>query len=102
MLHAQKFGSYGSPRIHAVLKRQNRQIGWERIRRLMKEHQIVGRLRKKGCRTTDSNHALPIAPSLLQQNFTCAAPIPCWLADISYLPTEEGFLYFAAGLSEDY
>lgn len=96
VLHAQSFGSYGSPRIHAAFQRQDRRIGRERIRRLMQEHQIVGRHRKKRCRTTDSNHALPIAPNLLQQNFACAAPNTVWLADISYLPTEEGFLYFAA------
>jgi putative transposase len=96
VLHAQSFGSYGSPRIHAALKRQGRAIGRERVRRLMQEHQIVGRHRKKRCRTTDSNHALPVASNLLQQDFTCEAPNTVWLADISYLATDEGFLYFAA------
>ncbi len=94
--HAESFGSYGSPRIHATFKRQGRSIGRERIRRLMQHNQIIGRHRKKRCRTTDSNHALPIAPNLLQQNFACEAPDTVWLADISYLPTAEGFLYFAA------
>lgn len=96
VLHAESFGSYGSPRIHAAFKRQGRSIGRERIRRLMRENQIIGRHRKKRCRTTDSNHALPIAPNRLQQNFACEAPDTVWLADISYLPTAEGFLYFAA------
>lgn len=96
VVHAESFGSYGSPRIHASLKRQGRRIGRERIRRLMQQYQIVGRYRRKRCRTTDSNHALPIAPNLLQQNFTCEAPNTVWLADISYLPSGEGFLYFAA------
>jgi transposase InsO family protein len=96
VLHAESFGSYGSPRIHAAFKRQGRPIGRERIRRLMREHHVVGRHRKKRCRTTDSNHALPIAPNLLQQNFACEAPNAVWLADISYLATDEGFLYFAA------
>jgi len=62
----------------------------------MRENQIVGRHRKKRCRTTDSNHALPIAPNLLQQSFACEAPNTVWIADTSYLPTVEGFLYFAA------
>jgi transposase InsO family protein len=95
ILHAESFGNYGSPRIHAALKRRGRSIGRERVRRLMQENQIVGRYRKKRCRTTDSNHALPIAPNLLQQNFACEAPNRVWLADISYLPTDEGFLYLA-------
>jgi len=62
----------------------------------MQENQIVGRYRKQRCRTTDSNHALPIAPNRLAQNFTCEKPNTVWLADISYLPTGEGFLYLAA------
>lgn len=95
VLHAESFGSYGSPRIHAALKRRGRSIGRERVRRLMRENQIVGRHRKRRCRTTDSNHAMPIAPNLLQQNFVCEAPNTVWLADISYLPTDEGFLYLA-------
>lgn len=96
VLHAESFGSYGSPRIHAALKRQGQRIGRERVRRLMQENQIVGRHRRKRCRTTDSNHSLPVAPNLLQQNFTCEKPNAVWLADISYLPTGEGFLYLAA------
>lgn len=66
------------------------------FRRLMQQNHIAGRHRKKRCRTTDSNHALPIAPNLLQQNFACETPDTVWVADISYLPTGEGFLYFAA------
>jgi putative transposase len=95
VLHAQSFGSYGSPRIHAAFKREGRAIGRERVRRLMQENRIIGRHRKKRCRTTDSNHALPVAANLLQQNFSCEQPNTVWLADISYLPTDEGFLYFA-------
>lgn len=60
----------------------------------MQENQIIGRHRKKRCRTTDSNHTLAIASNLLQQDFSCNTPDTVWLADISYLPTEQGFLYF--------
>lgn len=95
VLHAESFGSYGSPRIHAALRRRGQNIGRERVRRLMQEHQIVGRHRRKRCRTTDSNHVLPVAGNLLNQNFVCAAPNTVWLADISYLVTGQGFLYFA-------
>lgn len=96
VLHAESFGAYGSPRIHAALRREGRSIGRERVRRLMREHQIVGRhRRRKRPRTTDSNHKLAVAPNLLAQNFCCEKPDTVWLADISYLPSDEGFLYFA-------
>lgn len=96
VLHAESLGNYGSPRIHAALQRAGHRIGRERVRRLMREHRIVGRSRRKRRpRTTDSNHPLPIAPNLLAQNFACELPDTVWLADISYLPTAEGFLYFA-------
>jgi putative transposase len=62
----------------------------------MRDHQIVGRHRKKRCRTTDSNHGLPIAPNRLRQHFECATPDSIWLADITYVATDEGFLYVAA------
>lgn len=95
VLHAESFGSYGSPRIHAALRRRGQHIGRERIRRLMQANQIVGRHRRKRCHTTDSNHALAVAPNLLNQDFACERPDTVWLADISYLPTDQGFLYFA-------
>ena len=83
VLHAQSYGAYGSPRIHESFKQRGRGIGRERIRRLMQENRIVGRHRKKRCRTTDSNHTLPVAPNLLQQNFVCKSANRIWLADIS-------------------
>jgi putative transposase len=96
VLHAQSFGAYGSPRIYETFKQRGRRIGRERIRRLMQENRISGRHRKKRCRTTDSNHKLPVAPNLLQQNFVCEKPNRIWLADISYIATDQGFLYLAA------
>jgi transposase InsO family protein len=96
VLHAQSFGAYGSPRVYESFKQRGRRIGRERIRRLMQENRIVGRHRKKRCRTTDSNHKLPVAPNLLQQNFVCEQPNRVWLGDISYIPTDQGFLYLAA------
>ena len=95
VLHAQSFGSYGSPRVYEALKRRGQHIGRERVRRLMQEHRIIGHYRKKRCRTTDSNHTMPVAANLLRQNFSCDRPDTVWLADISYLATDQGFLYFA-------
>lgn len=95
-IHANTFGAYGSPRIHQTLVQRGQRIGRERVRRLMKAHRIVGRHRKKRCHTTDSNHGLSIAPNRLNQYFACAQPNRIWLADISYVATQEGFLYVAA------
>ena len=96
VIHAQSFGAYGSPRVHETLKQRGRIIGLERIRRLMQDNSIIGRHRKKRCHTTDSNHDLPIAPNRLRQHFECALPDSIWLADITYVTTDEGFLYVAA------
>ena len=52
--------------------------------------------RRRTPRTTDSRHELPVAPNLLARNFTADRPDQVWLADISYIPTDEGFLYLAA------
>lgn len=95
-IHAGSFGAYGSPRVHETFKHRGRAIGRERIRRLMQENRIIGRHRKKRCRTTDSNHGLPIAPNRLGQHFECEKPDRIWLADITYVATDEGFLYVAA------
>jgi putative transposase len=88
---------YGSPRVHAVLHRQGRGVSRGRIERLMRRygiHAIMAPPRR--VRTTDSRHDLPIAPNLVQREFTATAPNRVWLADITYIPTAEGWLYLAA------
>lgn len=95
-IHAQSRCVYGSPRIHQELKKQGMCVGKERIRKLMQAHHIVGRSPARSCRTTDSEHALPIVANLLEQNFQCHTPDTVWLADITYVATAEGFLYVAA------
>ena len=90
-------GRYGSPRMHAALRAEGRKVSRGRVERLMHRHGIralAGR-RYRPC-TTDSQHALPVAPNLLQQDFASPAPNRIWLADITYLPTGEGWLYLAA------
>jgi len=88
---------YGSPRVHAALRTQGRGAsrGW--IERLMRRYgirAIMARLRR--VRTTDSRHDLPIAPNLIARDFRAPAPNRVWLADITYIPTTEGWLYLAA------
>lgn len=95
--HAQSRGTYGSPRIHAYLRAHGRRVGKSRIERLMHAHGLSGAVnRKRRPRTTDSDHGLPIAPNLLQRDFSAPAPNTVWVADITYVLTGEGWLYLAA------
>ena len=88
---------YGSPRVHAALRTQGRGASRGRIERLMRRYGIRAIMaRPRRVRTTDSRHDLPIAPNLIARDFTAAAPNRIWLADITYIPTAEGWLYLAA------
>ena len=90
-------GRYGSPRVHAALRTQGRGASRGRIERLMRRHGIRAIMaRPRRVRTTDSGHELPIAPNLIARDFTTEAPNRVWLADITYIPTAEGWLYLAA------
>ena len=96
-IHAGHHRRYDSPRVHAALRAEGRVASRGRVERLMCRHGIralAGRLFRP-C-TTDSRHDLPIAPNLLKQQFSAAVPNTVWLADITYLPTGEGWLYLAA------
>jgi transposase InsO family protein len=98
-IHAGHHGRYGSPRVHAALRAEGRSASRGRVERLMRRHGIralAGR-RFQPC-TTDSRHHLPIAPNLLKQAFSALVPNRVWLADITYPPTGEGWLYLAAML----
>ena len=88
---------YGSPRIHAELRREGRRHSRQRIATLMREMGLSARPgRQPGPRTTNSRHNHPIAPNRLERNFTSERPDQVWLADISYIATDEGWLYLAA------
>jgi putative transposase len=94
---AARRGVYGSPRVRAELRREGRRHARRRIERLMREMGLAARRgRRRAPRTTNSRHDLPVAPNLLDRNFTAERPDAVWLADISYLPTDEGWLYLAA------
>lgn len=98
-LHEQHRHRYGVPRIHAALQEEGWTASRGRVARLMRRHGIRARRRKafRVC-TTDSKHALPVAPNLLDRNFQAVAPNAVWLADITYIPTNEGWLYLAVVL----
>ena len=89
-------GTYGSPRVHAELRAQGVRVGRNRVARLMREAGLGIVTRRRAPRTTDSRHGLPVAPNLLGRRFAAERPDAVWLADISYLPTGEGWLYLAA------
>jgi transposase InsO family protein len=88
---------YGSPRVHAELRREGQRHARRRIEHLMREMGLAARQgRRRAPRTTDSRHQLPVAPNLLDRNFSADRPDQVWLADISYIATDEGWLYLAA------
>jgi transposase InsO family protein len=88
---------YGAPRIRAELRREGRRHSRRRVARLMREMGLSARRgRRRPPRTTDSRHDLPVAPNLLDRRFAAERPDTVWLADVSYLPTGEGWLYLAA------
>jgi putative transposase len=88
--------SYGSPRVFRALRKQGRRVGKKRVERLMRQEGIVGKKRKKYCITTDSRHADPIAPNVLQRRFEAPLPNAAWVTDVTYVWTHEGWLYLAA------
>jgi len=98
-IHIQSRQTYGSPRIVEALRKQGARHGRNRIARLMREAGLCGR--QKGryrVQTTDSNHDQPIAPNLMAQAPAAAAPNQIWVGDITYVETQEGWLYLAAVL----
>jgi transposase InsO family protein len=95
-VHAQSRGTYGYPRVHAELRARGAVCTRKRVARLMRQQGLRGR-RKRRLRvvTTDSRHANPVAPNLLNQEFQADAPDQKWCCDITYIPTQGGWLYLA-------
>jgi transposase InsO family protein len=94
--HKRLRGIYGSPRIHRELKAKGHRVGKKRIERLMRENGIQGRQKRRFRRTTDSKHAQPVAPNVLDRDFATDAPNEAWVTDVTYVATDEGWLYLAA------
>ena len=85
----------GAMRIYQRLRAQGHTVGRHRVARLMRQNQWRARAAKKYKATTNSNHRLPVAPNLLQQNFVATKPDEKWVSDITYIWTDEGWLYLA-------
>jgi len=97
-IHKELKGSYGSPRMVRELRSRGFPAGKERVERLMRENGIRARHKRRYKATTDSKHSLPVAANLLDRNFTPAAPNQAWSADLTYIWTDEGWLYLAVVL----
>jgi putative transposase len=95
-IHAGSRGRYGSPRVHAQLRKEGVRVGRKRVERLMRQQGLQARRKRKFRRTTDSKHDLPVAPNLLERNFETDGPDQVWVTDITYVWTHEGWLYLAA------
>ena len=96
-VHEQSRGTYGSPRVAAQLKAQGVKACENTVAKVMRAAGIRSKVvRRFRVRTTDSAHAHPVADNLLGRDFAAAAPDRKWAADITYVPTAEGWLYLAA------
>ena len=90
-------GRYGRRRMTTeVSEEQGRQVNHKRVARVMREHGLQSHKRRRlRVVTTDSKHNYPLAPNVLERDFEATAPNQKWLADMTYVPTGEGWLYLA-------
>jgi len=96
-IHAAKRGIYGSPRMTQELRRSGQQCNHKRVERIMRQQGLKGCTgRKRKPKTTDSNHDQSIAPNLLRGRPAPRKADEVWVADITYVPSSEGFLFLAA------
>jgi putative transposase len=93
--HKKSCKTYGSRRIHRQLVSESETCSKNRVARLMSRNGIEAKTKRKFRATTDSKHDLPVAENLLARQFEVDVPNKVWVADITYIPTEEGWLYLA-------
>ncbi len=94
-IHSASRGTYGSPRVHAQLQKEDVRAGKARVERLMRADGLRGKIKRRFRTTTDSKHALPIAPNTLNRQFTVEGPDLVWAGDITYIPIGSGFSFLA-------
>ncbi len=96
-VHRQKKGRYGSPRITEQLRREGHPCNHKRVERLMRQNGLRGcSSRRRRVSTTDSDHDQPVAPNLLLDRAAPSRPNEVWVADLTYVPTAQGWLFLAA------
>jgi transposase InsO family protein len=91
-------GRTGAPRITKHLREEGQKVGKNRVASVMQTERLRAKAARKYKVTTNSNHNLPVAPNLLKQDFTAARPNCKWVSDITYVATDEGWLYVAVVL----
>ncbi len=97
-IHSESRGTYGSPRVLVELIAHQIQVGRKRIARLMRAAGLAGVSRRKFVTTTVRDRAAKAAPDLVDRRFSADGPDKLWVADITYIPTWEGFLYLSVVL----
>ncbi len=100
-IHRESRGTYGSPRVHAELRANGLRCSRKRVARLMREAGLEGchrRRRRRSLTSRDPSMAPAAAPDLVERKFGAEGPDELWVADISYVPSREGFVYLAAVL----
>jgi putative transposase len=94
-IYEESRGNYGSPRITRELRKKGIVVNHKTVEELMKENGIAAKRKRKFKATTNSNHDLPVARNLLKRKFKAKKPDHAWVGDITYVPTDEGWLYLA-------
>jgi transposase InsO family protein len=94
-VHAEVKHRYGSPRMAAELNARGHDCSENTVAKLMRASGVRAKAPRRFVRTTNSNHRLPVAENLLARDFEPAGPNESWCADITYIPTGEGWLYLA-------
>jgi putative transposase len=98
-IHRESRGTYGAPRVHAELADAHGiRCGRKRVARLMRAAGLAGVCRRRTVRTTRRDGTAEVSEDLVKRAFTASAPDRLWVADITYLPTWQGFLYLAVVL----
>jgi transposase InsO family protein len=97
-IHKQSRKAYGSPRVYAQLKKQGYSCTKKRVARLMRQAGLKGQRKYRKVITTNSKHNYPVAANVLNREFQAEKPNQKWVADITYIPTDEGWLYVAGVL----
>jgi putative transposase len=95
-IHARSRGTYGAPRVHAELRRRGWAVNHKRIERLMRTHGIVGYRPRRRRSLTKQDTTQPPAPDLLGRLFDPDQPDVAWCGDVTWIPTDEGWLYLAS------
>jgi putative transposase len=94
-IHKKYRKTYGSPRMYVQLKKEEIPCSQKRVARLMRQDGLKGQRKYRKVITTNSNHDFPVAPNVLNREFSAEKPNQKWVGDITYIPTDEGWLYLA-------